>query len=84
MSRMRREIFLIDNGHAWSELSVATRRANIDRHRRRETVMNLKFYHIHEAWESVGRKLKRLVSSDKKDFERLLTDAQWRAIKGPP
>jgi len=31
--------------------------------------MNLKFYRIHEAWESIGRKLKRLVSSDKKDFE---------------
>lgn len=60
LNRKVREAILTDCGFTLEEIIVASNRATLDRRRRMETVMNLRFSPVHEVLERVRRKLKRI------------------------
>jgi hypothetical protein len=60
LNRKVREAILTDCGFTLEEIIVASNRATLDRRRRMETVMNLRFSPVHEVIERVRRRLKRI------------------------
>jgi hypothetical protein len=60
LSRNIREAILTDCGFSLQDIIVASNRATLDRRRRMETVMNLRYSPVHEVVERVRRRLKRI------------------------
>jgi hypothetical protein len=83
LDKETRDTILVSNGVSRAEINEATRRANIYRQYRRDTVLNLKFDKVNAGIESVGRKFKRLVTRTSKEAEidQLWKDAAKQALK---
>ncbi len=76
-------MILVSNGVTRAEINEATRRANIHRQYRRDTILNLKFEKVNAGIESFGRKFKRIVTRTSKEaeIEQLWKNAANQALK---
>lgn len=83
LDKETREMILVSNGVTRAEINEATRRANICRQYRRDTILNLKFEKVNAGIESIGRKFKRIVTRTSKEaeIEQLWKNAANEALK---